>query len=46
MRDDDFVNIDNSFNEDDTPELIQMDKERKIELRLELDFENRDNENQ
>ena len=46
MREDDFVNIDNSFNEDDTPELIQMDKERKIELRLELDFENRDNENQ
>jgi hypothetical protein len=44
MREDDFVNIDNSFNEDDTPELIQMDKERKIELRLELDFENRDNE--
>lgn len=43
MREDDFVNIDNSFNEDDTPELIQMDKERKIELRLELDFENRDN---
>lgn len=46
MREDYFVNTDNSFNEDDTPELIQMDKERKIELRLELDFENRDNENQ
>ena len=45
-REDDVVNTDNSFIEDATPksELIQMDKERKIVLRLELEFEKIDNE--